>query len=72
MKDGSRKKGGIKVVTTMKNDQQQTIMIKACSQPKADVLEIYTALKYKTMPYHRKKFVFPQNGTWNLQTQAQQ
>ncbi len=50
------------VVTTMKNDKQQTIMIKACSQPKAQALEIYTALKYKTMPYHRKKFVFPQNG----------
>lgn len=51
------------VVTTMKNDKQQTIMIKACSQPKADALEIYTALKYKPMPYHLKKFVFPQNGT---------
>jgi hypothetical protein len=50
------------VVTTMKNDKQQTIMIKACSQPKADVLEIYTALQYKPMPYHRKKFVLPQNG----------
>lgn len=50
------------VVTTMKNDKQQTIMIKACSQPKAEALEIYTALKYKPMPYYRKKFVLPQNG----------
>ena len=58
------------VVTTMKNDQEQTIMIKACSQPKAEVLEIYTALKYKPMPYQRKKFVFPQSIIWHHQTHA--
>jgi transposase len=51
------------VVTTMKNEKKQTILIKACSQPRAQVLEIYTALKYKPMPYHRKKFVLPQDGT---------
>ena len=51
------------VVSAMNNDKQQTIIIKACSQPKADALEIYIALNYKTMPYHRKKFVLPQNGT---------
>jgi len=50
------------VVTTMKNDKQQTIMVKACSQPKAQTMEIYNALKYKPMPYHRKKFVLPQTG----------
>ena len=59
------------VVTTMKNDKQQTILIKACSQPRAQALEIYTALKYKPMPYHRKKFVLPQDGTWNHQTPSQ-
>jgi hypothetical protein len=51
------------VVTTMKNEKKQTIMIKVCSQAKAQVLEIYTALKYRPMPYHRKKFVLPQDGT---------
>jgi transposase len=50
------------VVTTMKNDKQQTIVIKACSQPRAQTMEIYNALKYKPMPYHQKKFVLPQTG----------
>lgn len=48
------------VVSTMKNNQGQMILIKACSQPGPQVQEIYSALNYKTLPWRRKKFVFPE------------
>lgn len=50
-----------KVVTTsFVNDKNQVIMIKKCSEPNAQVLEIYQATKFKQKPFSLKKFVLPQ------------
>ncbi len=50
-----------KVVTTsFINHKNQLIMLKKCSEPNAQVLEIYQATKYKTKPFRMKKFVLPQ------------
>ena len=50
-----------KVVTTsMKNDKEQVIIIKKCSQPSSEVTAIYQATKYKSMPFNVKKYVVPQ------------
>lgn len=48
------------VTTSFQNENQQTIIIKKCSEPSAQTLEIYQATKYKTKPYGMKKFVLPQ------------
>jgi transposase len=47
------------VTTTMKNDRYEQIVIRQCSDPTEDVQRIYKALGYKTVPFHRKKFVVP-------------
>ncbi len=50
-----------KVVTTsFVNDKNQVIILKKCSEPNAQVLEIYQATKYKLKPFSLKKFVLPQ------------
>ena len=48
------------VVTTLKNDKDEMIMIKKCTKPISKVLEIYKATNYKHKPMNAKKFVFPQ------------
>jgi transposase len=48
------------VKTSFKNDKQKVIIIKKCSEPMAEVLEIYQATKYKPKPFSMKKFVLPQ------------
>ncbi len=48
------------VTTTMDNDCEQQIIIRQCSEPTAQAEAIYTALKYKTKPFARKKSVVPQ------------
>ena len=45
------------VTTTMKNDKEQVIAIRCCSQPSDKVRRIYTALKMKEAPFVRKKSV---------------
>jgi hypothetical protein len=47
------------VTTTMGNDCEQQIVIRQCCEPMAEAEAIYTALKYKTKPFTRKKFVVP-------------
>lgn len=47
------------VTTTMDNEYDQQIIIRQCSEPTDAVTEIYTALKYKSKPFTRKKFVVP-------------
>jgi len=42
-------------------DTTGKILIKTCSIPTPDVIEIYEALNYKKRPFTRKKFVFPEN-----------
>lgn len=50
-----------KVVTTsFLNDKNQLIMLKKCSEPNAQVLEIYQSTKYKPKPFGMRKFVLPQ------------
>lgn len=50
-----------KVVTSkVKDDKNQTLIIKKCSRPSSKVLEIYQALNYKQMPFKTKKYVLPQ------------
>jgi hypothetical protein len=51
-----------KVVTTsVKNDKDQTIQIRKCSEPQDKVKLIYDTLGYKYAPFIRKKSVV--NGT---------
>ena len=47
------------VTTTMVNQYEQKIIIRQCSEPNANVQQIYTALGYKNKPFGRKKFVVP-------------
>jgi len=47
------------VTTTMQNARNETICIRKCSEPTEGVQQIYNALKYKPMPFTRKKFVVP-------------
>jgi len=37
------------------------IYIRLCSKPTINAQEIYSAMGYKPMPFHRKKFVFPES-----------
>jgi hypothetical protein len=48
------------VVSTVKDSKDQLLMIKKCSKPLPDVLEIYHALNLKQMPFKMKKYVLPQ------------
>jgi len=48
------------VTTSLKNDKNQTIILKKCSQPNSEVTAIYQAAKYKAMPFNIKKYVLPQ------------
>lgn len=47
------------VTTTMENAYDQQIIIRQCSEPTEQVNEIYTALKFKSKPFCRKKSVVP-------------
>ena len=47
------------VTTTMENEHNQQIIIRQCSEPTEQVDKIYTALKYKSQPFSRKKSVVP-------------
>jgi hypothetical protein len=45
---------------TVNDNQGKKIHIRVCSKPSAGVREIYTAMGYKPMPFHRRRFVFPE------------
>ncbi len=45
------------VTTTMKNINDQTIVIRQCTQPEQKAREIYGLLNYKYVPFYRKKSV---------------
>ena len=47
------------VTTAMINEKGKKILIKTCSNPTPDVIDIYDALNYKKRPFTRRKFVFP-------------
>ena len=50
-----------KAGTISVNDGQgKKIHIRVCSKPTTGVKEIYEAMGYKPMPFHRRKFVFPE------------
>lgn len=57
------------VTTTMKNEYEQEIVIRQCSEPEAQVKQIYQALNYKPKPFSRIKFVVPPNETAKPLTQ---
>jgi hypothetical protein len=48
------------VVSTVRDSNDQLLVIKKCSRPHAQALEIYQALKLKQMPFSMKKYVVPQ------------
>jgi len=48
------------ITSSFKNNKEQVIIIKKCSQPVKQVHEIYEALNYKKMPFAIKKYVLPQ------------
>ena len=45
------------VTTTVNNIQEQTIIIRQCTQPENKAKEIYALMGYKTMPFYRRKYV---------------
>ena len=45
------------VTTTAQNNSDQIIQIRRCSEPNEKVMQIYTALKYETTPFKKKKVV---------------
>jgi hypothetical protein len=47
------------VTTVVQNTREQWISIRKCSEPDEKVKRIYDALKYKYVPYIRKKSVVP-------------
>lgn len=47
------------VTTSLVNINQQTISIRQCTEPTKQVKEIYDLLKYKHVPFTRKKYVVP-------------
>ena len=48
------------VVSTARDSNDQLLMIKKCSRPQPQALEIYQALNLKQMPFTIKKYVVPQ------------
>ena len=57
-----RKMNTQKVVTTiMKTEDRGTLYLKKCSEPNAEVKEIYHALGYKDRPFWVKRSVLPKN-----------
>ncbi|MCX6159713.1 MAG: IS1634 family transposase [Ignavibacteriae bacterium] len=48
------------IVSTVKDDGDQFLMIKKCTKPIPEVLEIYQAMNYKQTPFRMKKYVLPQ------------
>lgn len=48
------------VATSIKNDKNQLILLKKCSQPSSEATAIYQATRYKPMPFSLKKYVLPQ------------
>lgn len=48
------------VVSTVKDNNDQLLMIKKCSKPGPKVLQIYQALNLKQFPFRMKKYVLPQ------------
>ncbi|MDR0795762.1 MAG: IS1634 family transposase [Tannerella sp.] len=45
------------ITTTAQNKSDEIIQIRRCSEPNDKVKEIYQALKYKSTPFKKKKFV---------------
>lgn len=50
------------ITTTMNTKTGNTIRLKKCSDPEAEVREIYQALGYKDRPFWEKKSVLPKTG----------
>ncbi|NQV03769.1 MAG: IS1634 family transposase [Bacteroidia bacterium] len=46
-------------ISMMQRDGKQ-VNVRVCSMPSSGAHEIYSAMRYKTMPFYRKKFVFPE------------
>ena len=57
------------VTTAIKDDQENNIVIKKCSEPNTKLQEIYKALKYKPKPFGMKKFVVPKHEPTNKKDQ---
>ena len=45
---------------SMSKKDGQKVYIRLCSKPNNEVQNIYQAMGYKMMPFHKKKFVFPE------------
>ena len=43
----------------MNQDNGKKVYIRLCNKPAFGAQEIYRAMGYKTMPYHRKNLCFP-------------
>ena len=56
------------VTTTMDSINNQTISIRQCTEPTVKVKEIYEIMKYKTIPFYRKKSVVVPEGIFKNNT----
>ena len=50
------------VTTTMDSINNQTISIRQCTEANVKVKQIYEIMKYKTIPFYRKKSVVVPEG----------
>ena len=55
------------VTTTMKTETGKTLYLRKCSEPNAEVKEIYHTLGYKDRPFWEKRSVLPKTGKPNSQ-----
>jgi hypothetical protein len=60
------------VTTTMKNEYEQIITIRQCSEPITEVEKIYQALHYKLRPFGRKKSVVTPSHIFENATRSRQ
>lgn len=49
------------ITTTGRNSFEETIQIRRCSQPNAQVEKIYSTLGYKNYPFVKRKYVVPRS-----------
>ena len=60
------------ITTTMVNQYDQTIVIRQCSEPSIETIDIYNALNYKIKPFSQLKFVVPPDKIEKPETLAKQ
>jgi hypothetical protein len=45
------------LTTIVKNTKRETVSARQCTEPSQKVKQVYDLMGYKTVPFHRKKYV---------------